>query len=73
MTDLVNVEFVIDSNDLDFNLTSAQVIKVLKVILYKMNIVSKNSKIDKKEYYEALEEKIKRQEQIVKSSFEESN
>ena len=62
MTDLVNVEFVIDSNDLDFNLTSAQVIKVLKVILYKMNIVSKNNKIDKKEYYEALEEKIKRQE-----------
>ena len=73
LMDLINAEFRLPVNDKDFNLTHEQLIKCCKILLYKLNLLSKKSVYERTELTAMINERVDMIEKVTKSSLEEVN
>ena len=60
-------------SDKDFELTHEQLIKVSKILLYKLNLVSKKSQYEREELANMINERVTTIENMTKSALEEVN
>lgn len=60
-------------SDKDFELTHEQLIKVCKILLYKLNLTSKKSQYEREELANMINERVTTIENLTKSSLEEVN
>lgn len=73
LVDLVNSDFKMPESDKDFELSSAQVIKCCKILLYKLNLVSKKNLYEREELANMINDRVTAIENLTKSSLEEVN
>jgi hypothetical protein len=73
LVDLFNSDFKMPESDKDFELTHEQLIKVSKILLYKLNLVSKKSQYEREELANMINERVTTIENLTKSSLEEVN
>ena len=73
LVDLVNSDFKMPESDKDFELSSAQVIKSCKILLYKLNLVSKKNLYEREELANMINDRVTAIENLTKSSLEEVN
>ena len=73
LVDLVNSDFRMPESDKDFTLSTEQLCKVCKILLYKLNLVSKKNEYERGELASMINEKVGQIEQLTKSSLEEVN
>lgn len=59
--------------DKDFEITHEQLIKICKILLYKMNLNSKKSAYERGELATMITEKVNEVEHLTRSSLEEVN
>lgn len=73
LVDLVNSDFRMPESDKDFTLSTEQLCKVSKILLYKLNLISKKNEYERGELASMINEKVGQIEQLTKSSLEEVN
>jgi hypothetical protein len=73
LVDLVNSDFRMPESDKDFTLTTEQLCKVCKILLYKLNLISKKNEYERGELANMINDKVSRIEELTKSSLEEVN
>lgn len=61
------------STDKDFDLTHEQLIKVCKILLYKLNLASKKNAYERGELAAMISEKVEQVELVTRSALEEVN
>lgn len=71
--DLVNSDFKMPVTDKDFELTHEQLVKTVKILLYKFNLASKKNAYERSELATMINERIQKLEMLTKSSLEEVN
>ena len=59
LVELVNSDFGMTTVDKDFMLTHEQMIKVCKVMLYKINLILKKGQLEKQEFSNMITTKMK--------------
>ena len=60
LVDLVNSDFRMPESDKDFTLSTEQLCKVCKILLYKLNLVSKKNEYERGELASMINEKLVR-------------
>lgn len=73
LTDLINSDFKMPESDKDYELTHAQLIKISKILLYKLNLVSKKNAYEREELANMINDRVTSIENLTKSSLEEVN
>lgn len=73
LVDLFNSDFKMPESDKDFQLTHEQLIKICKILLYKLNLQSKKSQYEREELANMINERVTTIENLTKSSLEEVN
>jgi len=73
LVDLVNSDFKMPETDKDFELSHEQVIKVCKILLYKLNLNSKKNAYERGELASMINDRVGQIEDLTKSSLEEVN
>ena len=73
LTDLVNSDFKMPETDKDYELSHAQLIKICKILLYKLNLVSKKNAYEREELANMINDRVTSIENLTKSSLEEVN
>ena len=73
LLELVNSDFKMPPTDKDFELNQAQLIKVCKILLYKLNLNSKKNEYERGELTNMINERVGQIERLTKSSLEEVN
>ena len=71
MSDLLRSDFKMQAGDKDFDLTHEQLIKVVKVILYKQNLFGKKSEYERGEIASMINEQVAAVEDLTMSNFKE--
>ena len=73
LTDLINSDFKMPETDKDYELSHPQLIKICKILLYKLNLVSKKSMYEREELANMINDRVTSIENLTKSSLEEVN
>ena len=73
LTDLINSDFKMPETDKDYELSHPQLIKICKILLYKLNLVSKKSQYEREELANMINDRVTSIENLTKSSLEEVN
>jgi DNA-binding transcriptional regulator YiaG len=73
LTDLINSDFKMPETDKDYELSHAQLIKICKILLYKLNLVSKKNAYEREELANMINDRVTSIENLTKSSLEEVN
>ena len=73
LIELVNSDFGMSTIDKDFMLSHEQMIKVCKVLLYKINMLVKRGKLEKEEYSIMISKKMKQIQDATTSQVNEIN
>ena len=73
LTDLINSDFKMPESDKDYEITHAQLIKICKILLYKLNLVSKKNAYEREELANMINYRVTSIENLTKSSLEEVN
>ena len=60
-------------SDKDYEITHAQLIKICKILLYKLNLVSKKNAYEREELANMINDRVTSIENLTKSSLEEVN
>ena len=68
---LIDLDFAMDKKDKDFKLNSYQIIKALKIMLHKVNILDRMYKSDLDATRAQFEKRFVKTEDIFKSSLDE--
>ncbi|CDW87818.1 UNKNOWN [Stylonychia lemnae] len=71
LVDLIQSDFSIQEDDDDFDLTNEQLIKIMKIFLYKMNLTSKKIEFVKQDFNKTIENAQQQNQFYTKSTFEE--
>ena len=66
LTDLIGAEFKLPVNDKDFELGHEQLIKVCKILLYKLNLASKKGGYERTELTAMVNERVTTIENVTK-------
>ena len=73
LSDLCNSDFKMPVTDKDFELTHEQLLKVVKIILFKFNLASKKNAYERGELATMINQRISHVEALTKSSLQEVN
>lgn len=73
LIDLIESDFQMNITDPDFNITQEQLIKVVKILLYKHNLSAKKNSYERGELASMVNERIEKYESLLKSNLTEVN
>lgn len=73
LMDLVQSDFKMSETDSDFELTHEQLIKVVKILLYRQNLNSKKSSYERVVLSGIMNDRVNKIEEVTKSSLDEVN
>lgn len=73
LEDLIKSDFKMFPSDTDFEITHEQLTKCVKILLYKINLISKKNQYERGEMTTMVNERISKMEELTKSSLLEVN
>ena len=73
LEDLIKSDFKMLPSDTDFEITHEQLTKCVKILLYKINLISKKNQYERGEMTTMVNERISKMEELTKSSLLEVN